>query len=688
MQIRPFLESLPSLYEHWGTTAMQPKKAEPFREILEKVEQPTTANFLQLLTSAAEYLEPGEVICEIGCLNGANLIGVLADHPDRLAYGVDFFSTQAEVAENKIELLQGNLEHFSVAEQVCFSHQTIDDFFADLRDIETEDKFGLYVYNFEPDYRQVLMSLLLAPDFLADQALIIINNTNQKTVRQAVGDFLNTQSNAKIIVDWQSNSNQVFGSQGLGVIVWDSQNSLVEIQPIVIQESSFNPINLVNIFEQGDKKKVLHVGCGPYHPHALPPELRTEEWQEIRLDINPAVNPDILGTITDLSAVPDESVDAVFSSHNIEYIYTYEVPRALQEFKRVLKPHGMAVITCPDIQAVALEVAQGNLENPLYISPAGPIAAIDILYGLGTSIEQGNYYMAHKTAFTAETLKEKLLKAGFEQVKVRREGLNLWATAYVDETQSSQNVIHNVNDDSIHLYLDLMKKSLMNLIYDNDSDMMRGGQYEKELKLYGGIWPSIAHTMIGLPRLNNIQFCIEDILAKNIPGDLIETGVWRGGATIFMRAALKAYRITDRTVWVADSFEGLPPTEYEKDLNLRLDKVDCLAVSLEDVQSNFSKYGLLDEQVRFLKGWFKDTLPIAPIEQLAILRLDGDWYESTMDALTYLYPKLAIGGYVIIDDYWAVQGCRDAIQDYRLANQIQESIIHIDGAAVYWCRLN
>lgn len=688
MQIRPFLESLPSLYEHWGTTAMQPKKAEPFREILGKVEQPTTANFLQLLTSAAAYLDSGEVICEVGCWHGANLIGVLADHPDRLAYGVDFFSTQAEFAENKIELLQGNLENFGVAEQVCFSHQTIDDFFADLRDIGTEDKFGVYVYNFEPDYRQVLMSLLLAPDFLADQALIIINNTNQKTVRQAVGDFLNTQSNAKIIVDWQSNSNQVFGSQGLGVIAWDSQNSLVEIQPIVIQESSFNPINLVNIFEQGDKKKVLHVGCGPYNPDALPPELRTEEWQEIRLDINPAVNPDILGTITDLSAVPDESLNAVFSSHNIEYIYTYEVPRALQEFKRVLKPQGFAMITCPDVQAVAVEVAQGNLEKTLYISPAGPIAAIDILYGLGTSIEQGNYYMAHKTAFTAESLKEKLLKAGFEQVKVRREGLNLWATAYVDETQSSQNVIHNVNDDSIHLYLDLMKKSLMNLIYDNDSDMMRGGQYEKELKLYGGIWPSIAHTMIGLPRLNNIQFCIEDILAKNIPGDLIETGVWRGGATIFMRAALKAYRITDRTVWVADSFEGLPPTEYEKDLNLRLDKVDCLAVSLEDVQSNFSKYGLLDEQVRFLKGWFKDTLPIAPIEQLAILRLDGDWYESTMDALTYLYPKLAIGGYVIIDDYWAVQGCRDAIQDYRLANQIQESIIHIDGAAVYWCRLN
>jgi SAM-dependent methyltransferase len=242
-------------------------------------------------------------------------------------------------------------------------------------------------------------------------------------------------------VDWQSNSNQVFGSQGLGVIAWDSQNSLGEIQPIIIQESSFNPINLVSIFEQGDKKKVLHVGCGPYNPDALPPELRTEEWQEIRLDINPAVNPDILGTITDLSAVPDESVDAVFSSHNIEHIYTYEVPRALREFKRVLKPHGMAVITCPDIQAVALEVAQGNLENPLYISPAGPIAAIDILYGLGTSIEQGNYYMAHKTAFTAETLKEKLLKAGFEQVEVHREGLNLWATAYVNTRSTKEDIL-------------------------------------------------------------------------------------------------------------------------------------------------------------------------------------------------------------------------------------------------------
>jgi protein O-GlcNAc transferase len=190
MQIRPFLDILPSLYNHWGTTAMQPKAAVPFREILEKVEQPTTANFLQLLTSAAAYLDSGEVICEVGCWHGANLIGVLADHPDRLAYGVDFFSTQAEVAENKIELLQENLENFGVAEQVCFAHQTMDNFFADLRDIGTEDKIGLYVYGFEPDYRQVLMSLLLARDFLANQALIIVNNTNFTDVRPDFSHYL------------------------------------------------------------------------------------------------------------------------------------------------------------------------------------------------------------------------------------------------------------------------------------------------------------------------------------------------------------------------------------------------------------------------------------------------------------------------------------------------------------------
>ncbi|GEM_PF-1022544 len=264
--------------------------------------------------------------------------------------------------------------------------------------------------------------------------------------------------------------------------------------------------------------------------------------------------------------------------------------------------------------------------------------------------------------------------------------------------------IYKSDENSKHLYLDLMKRCLMNLIYDNDQDMMRGKQgiideetgkititegaeYAPELKLIGGIWPSFAHTMIGLKRLDNLQFCIEDILAKNVEGDLIETGVWRGGATIFMRAILKAYSITDRVVWVADSFEGLPPTEYKDDVNMHLEKIENLAISLETVQSNFSKYGLLDPQVKFLKGWFKDTLPTAPVEKLALVRLDGDWYESTMDGLVNLYPKLSIGGYIIIDDYGAVKGCRDAVEDYRKEHNITEKIIQIDPAGVYWQRL-
>ncbi|UBF27734.1 tetratricopeptide repeat protein [Kovacikia minuta CCNUW1] len=177
-------------------------------------------------------------------------------------------------------------------------------------------------------------------------------------------------------------------------------------------------------------KSILHVGCGPYYPEALPAMLRTPAWREIRLDINPAVNPDIIGSITDLSAVSDASVDAVYSSHNLEHIYAHEVPIALSEFYRVVKSGGFALITLPDIQAVAAHVAEGKLEEVLYVSPAGPISAIDILYGLRTEIAAGNEYMAHRTAFTSETLSQKLQEAGFTQVKVEKEGLNLWAKGY------------------------------------------------------------------------------------------------------------------------------------------------------------------------------------------------------------------------------------------------------------------
>lgn len=213
--------------------------------------------------------------------------------------------------------------------------------------------------------------------------------------------------------------------------------------------------------------------------------------------------------------------------------------------------------------------------------------------------------------------------------------------------------------------------------------------FDPRIREAGKDHPALAHTMIGLKRLNNLQECVETVLREEVPGDLIETGVWRGGAVIFMRAVLKAYGVLDRMVWAADSFEGLPkpnPDEYPEDRGDVHHLWSHLAVSLEEVKENFAKYDLLDNQVRFLKGWFKDTLPTAPIEQLAVLRLDGDMYESTMDALVNLYPKLSIGGYIIIDDYGYIASCRQAVHDYRNAHGINDEISWIDSDGVYWRR--
>jgi O-methyltransferase len=210
--------------------------------------------------------------------------------------------------------------------------------------------------------------------------------------------------------------------------------------------------------------------------------------------------------------------------------------------------------------------------------------------------------------------------------------------------------------------------------------------HDETAKAEGQIWPVLADTMVGLKRLDNLQFCVETALRENVPGDLIETGVWRGGATIFMRAILMAHGVFDRRVFVADSFEGLPKPDkrrYPQDRRDKLFRFSILAVSQEEVANNFAKYGLLDDQVVFLKGWFKDTLPTAPIEKLAVLRLDGDMYQSTMEVLTTLYPKLSVGGFCIIDDY-ALQGCHRAVDDFRNENRIMTPLQKIDWSGVFW----
>jgi hypothetical protein len=196
----------------------------------------------------------------------------------------------------------------------------------------------------------------------------------------------------------------------------------------------------------------------------------------------------------------------------------------------------------------------------------------------------------------------------------------------------------------------------------------------------------LSHTMIGRRRMDNLESCLNRILADRVPGDLIETGVWRGGATIFMRGFLRAHGLTDRLVWVADSFEGLPPPSHEQDAgyDLSAHHWPSLAVGLEQVQELFARYGLLDDRVRFLKGWFKDTLPSAPIERLALLRLDGDLYESTMDALMPLYDKVSPGGYVIVDDYASCPPCGRAVDTFRDRRGIGDPLVRIDEASVYW----
>ena len=197
------------------------------------------------------------------------------------------------------------------------------------------------------------------------------------------------------------------------------------------------------------------------------------------------------------------------------------------------------------------------------------------------------------------------------------------------------------------------------------------------------------HTMCGEMNLQNVRACVEDVLAKNVEGDLIETGVWKGGMTILMRGILKAHDCRDRKVWVADSFTGLPKPDPEVQLKDALfyylmEPLEYLSIPFEYVQGLFHRYGLLDEQVVFLKGWFSETLPKAEIEKLALVRLDGDLFDSTHDALHHLYPKLSAGGYLIVDDYGVPCGCRQAVDEYRAAHNIKDKIMPITDTAVYW----
>ena len=257
-------------------------------------------------------------------------------------------------------------------------------------------------------------------------------------------------------------------------------------------------------------------------------------------------------------------------------------------------------------------------------------------------------------------------------------------------------------------YLDLMKRALTHTLYRPMDVRWDESQYvgDEEMKAAvveelskedfdwvkirtdGRDWPHYAQTMVGMKRLDNVERCVAQALADDVPGDLVETGVWRGGVAIFMRAILDAYDDRDRLVFAADSFQGLPPPDtdsFPADAGNRLHAAKALCVTRAEVEQNFALYGLLDERVRFVEGWFKDTLPQLHDHAWSVIRLDGDMYESTMEALTHLYPGLSAGGFLIVDDY-TYEPCRRAVEDYREAHGIREPVVPIDWLGAFWRR--
>lgn len=254
-----------------------------------------------------------------------------------------------------------------------------------------------------------------------------------------------------------------------------------------------------------------------------------------------------------------------------------------------------------------------------------------------------------------------------------------WADAFTTQSE-------NPSD-----YLDLLERVVCNWIYmDPNITLSKLAPFDEHRRSIGKDIPQVGHTMIGRTRLAHLRWAVEHVLDKGVPGDLLEAGVWRGGACILMKGVLKDRGDRKRTVIVADSFEGLPPpdsrypedTLSEFDFHLRPE----LSVSLEEVQDNFRRYGLLDDRVYFAKGLFQHTLPALAGRTFAVLRLDGDLFSSTMDALRSLYDSVSPGGIIIIDDYGSVIDCRRAVAEFRVQRGIQTELFTIDDDGVFWIK--
>ena len=252
-------------------------------------------------------------------------------------------------------------------------------------------------------------------------------------------------------------------------------------------------------------------------------------------------------------------------------------------------------------------------------------------------------------------------------------------------------------------YLDLLKLSLCDLAGARTLSVMRSGDTRRAespifwrelppdqlaLRAMGADWPFSGLTMVGLKRLDDLQVCVESVVADGVAGDVIEIGAWRGGASILARATLDSLGAERRNVWIADSFKGLPEPDTEsfpEDAELDLSQVGFLAVPAAEVRAHFARFDL-DHEVEFVEGFFDETLPGLRGHGWSIVRLDGDSYEATWLGLDSLYPGLSAGGYMIVDDYGLIQECRQAVDDYRRVHGIHDPIERIDWTAVRWRR--
>lgn len=243
-------------------------------------------------------------------------------------------------------------------------------------------------------------------------------------------------------------------------------------------------------------------------------------------------------------------------------------------------------------------------------------------------------------------------------------------------------------------YLGLLKLCLCDLCGTTTMSVERGpdghavyrelGDGWLKLRALGMDWPRQGLTMVGLSRLDDLQWCVESVVRDGVEGDLIEAGCWRGGASILMRATLDSLGAHERTLWVADSFEGFPEPAGEEDQE-DLAALHFLAVPLEEVEENFARFGC-EEGVRFVPGFFEETMPSLASRTWSIVRLDGDTYDATRLALECLYPGLSVGGHLIIDDYSVLEECRRAVDDFRRERGIDEPLEKVDWTCVRWRR--